>query len=345
MRARDVARSVGVVAVAAAVVVAAAFAGGLLMDSPTQSAAPEAPAYDTDELLADPVEHGGSVSAPAGGESKTVVIDVSHGNAVSENAMQPFVDALVAAGHEVQLYGGSGSTTGLTTDPGAAFNETLRGADALVAASPATAYAPSEVAGAEAFAEAGGRVLLAAEPPTTGTTTTSVSLPGLSSGSSVSAAGQPTNLAAAFGVTFGDGYLFDVAENANNFQGVYASGDGGGVADGVENAVLYDATPVTVGGNATSVLAASEVSLSTTRDEGSYDVAARNGNVLAVGDTDFLASGTATAGDNAALASNVAAFLVSGDKEPGAPENGQTGGPTTGPTGPSGPNATAVGAF
>jgi len=328
MRAREVARGLGVVAVAAAVVVAAAFAGGLLLDSPTQSSAPDAPAYDTDALVPDPVDHGGSVSAPAaaGGEPKTVVVDVSHGNAVSENAMQPFVDALVAAGHEVQLYGGSGSTTGLTSDPGAAFNETLRGADALVAASPATAYAPSEVDGVEAFADAGGRVLLAAEPPTTGTTTSTVSIPGLTSGASASAAGQPANLAAAFGVAFGDGYLYDVAENANSFQGVYAGGDGGGsVADGVERAVLYDATPVTVGGNATSVLAASEVSLSSTRDEGSYTVAARNGNVLAVGDTDFLASDAATAGDNDALASNVAAFLVSGEKESGAPEGAQSG--------------------
>jgi len=327
MRARELARGLGVVAVAAAVVVAAAYGGGLLLDSPTRSSAPDAPAYDTDALVPDPVDHGGSVSAPAaaGGEAKTVVVDVSHGNAVSENAMQPFVDALVAAGHEVQLYGGSGSTTGLTSDPGAAFNETLRGADALVAASPATAYAPSEVDGVEAFADAGGRVLLAAEPPTTGTTTSTVSIPGLTSGASASAAGQPANLAAAFGVAFGDGYLYDVAENANSFQGVYAGGDAG-VADGVERAVLYDATPVTVGGNATSVLAASEVSLSSTRDEGSYTVAARNGNVLAVGDTDFLASGAATAGDNDALASNVAAFLVSGDKESGAPEGAQSGG-------------------
>jgi hypothetical protein len=323
MRGRDLARSAGVVAVVAAVVVAAAFAGGMLLDSGTQSSAPDAPAYDTEALQTDPVEHSGSVSAPAGAESKTVVVDVSHGNGVSENDLQPFVDALVAAGHEVQLFGG-GSTSGLTSDPAAAFNETLRGADALVAASPATAYTPNEVNGVEAFADAGGRVLLAAEPPTTGGTTSTVSVPGLSSGSTLSAAGQPTNLAAVFGVTFGDGYLYDMAENANSFQAVYASGDDG-VADGVADAIMYDATPVTVGGDATAVLTAGEVSLSSTRVEGSYAVAARNGNVLAVGDTDFLTSGAATAGDNDALASNVAAFLVSGEKEPGAPEGGQAG--------------------
>ena len=134
----------------------------------------------------------------------------------------------------------------------------------------------------------------------------------------MSASGQPTNLAASFGVSFGDGYLYDMAENANNFQSVYAGGDSG-VGDGVGDAILTDATPVTTGGDASPVLTASGVSLSSTRDEGSYTVAARNGNVIAVGDTDFLTSGAATEGDNDVLASNVAAFLVEGDKEAGAP--------------------------
>ncbi|MGB9963629.1 DUF4350 domain-containing protein [Halobacterium hubeiense] len=334
MRPREVARAVGVVAVVAAVVVAAAFAGGLLLGSPTGSAAPDAPAYDANELVTEPVEEGGSVSAPAGDESKTVVVDVSHGNAVSENSIQPLVDALVAAGHEVRLYGGGSASIG--AQPGAAFNETLRSADALVVASPGTAYTGNEVAGVEAFADAGGRVLLAAEPPTTGGTTSTISLPGLTSSASTSVAGQPANLAAAFGMSFGNGYLYDMAENANNFQSVYAGGEGG-VADGVDEAVLTDATPVTTGGDASAVLTASEVSLSSTRDEGSYSVAARNGNVLAVGDTDFLTSGTATEGDNDALASNVAAFLVSGDKRAGAPAapSGSAGGPSAGQGGGS----------
>ncbi|GAA0266594.1 GldG family protein [Halobacterium noricense] len=326
MRARELTRAVGVVAVVAVVVVAAAFAGGLVLGSPAQSDAPAAPAYDTNELVAEPVEDGGSVTAPAGDESKTIVVDVSHGNDVSEDALQPLVDALVAADHEVRVYGG-GSSSGFNSQPGAAFNETLRGADALVVASPATTYSSNEVAGVEAFADAGGRVLLAAEPPTTTSTTSTVSIPGLTSSGSVSAAGQPANLAAAFGVSFGNGYLYDMAENANNFQSVYAAGDGG-VADGVGNAILTDATPVTTGGDASSVLTASDVSLSSTREEASYSVAARNGNVLAVGDIDFLTSSTATEGDNDVLLSNVAAFLVGGDKEAGAPASpsGSAGG-------------------
>jgi hypothetical protein len=333
MQPRELARAIGITAVVAAVVVAAAFAGGIVLGSPTQGDAPDAPAYDTNELVAEPIEDDGSVTAPTG-DAKTVVIDVSHGNGVSEDSLQPLVDALVAANHEIRLYSGGSSSFG--SQPGAAFNETLRSADALVVASPATTYSSNEIAGVEAFADAGGRVLLAAEPPTTTSTTSTVSIPGLSTGATMTASGQPSNLAAAFGMSFGNGYLYDMAENANNFQSVYASGDGG-VADGVESAILTDATPVTTGGDASPVLTASDVSLSSTRDEASYSVAARNGNVLAVGDTDFLTS-SATEGDNDVLLSNVAAFLVEGDKQPGAPESSQSSGQSPGP------GTTAVGA-
>lgn len=338
MRARDLAKGVGVVAAVAAVVVAAVFAGGVLSSSPTDAAASvDAPAYDTNELRTDAVEDDGSVSAPSGDEAKTVVVDVSHGNDVSENDLQPFVDALVDAGHDVRFYSGGQSSVVGPTQGESPFNETLRSADALVVASPATAYTDAQIDGVEAFADAGGRVLLAADPPGTTATTQTVSIPGLTSGTTASAAGQPANLAARFDVTFGAGYLYDLAENANHFQRVYAGGDGG-VADGVSEAVLLDATPLQTGPDASPVLSAADVSLSTTRESGEYAVAARNGNVLALGDTDVLTEGVVTDGDNDVLASNVAAFLVTGDKEPGAPSSGQGGAggqqpPTTTATG------------
>jgi len=298
----------------------------LLSSSTDASTAPEAPAYDTNELRATPIADDGSVTAPSDGEAKTVVVDVSHGNALGENDLQPFVDALVAAGHEVRFYAGGQSGVVRPTQGGSPFNETLRSADALVVASPGTAYTDDQIAGVAAFADAGGRVLLAADPPTTGGAQQTVSIPGLTGGSSASAAGQPATLAARFDVTFGAGYLYDMAENANNFQRVYAGGDVG-VAEGVEAAVLLEATPLRTGPDATPVLTAESVSLSTTRESGTFAVAARNGNVLAVGDTDVLTAGVVTDGDNDVLVSNVAAFLVGGEKEPGEPSTGNSSGP------------------
>jgi hypothetical protein len=340
MRARDVVRGVGVIAVVAAVLVATAYAGGAVLSSPSSvGEAPDASAYDTEQLLTEPVEDDGSVVAPSDGGPKTIVFDVSHGNDVTENGMQPFVDALVAAGHEVRFSAGSQSRFG-ASQGASAFNETLRSADALVVVRPATAYTDSEIDGIEAFAAAGGRVLLAADPPASTTAQSSVSLPGLGSGSTSSMAGQPADLAARFDVTFGSGYLYDMAENGNNFQRVFASGSGD-VGDGVERAVLLDATPLHTGPNASAVLSA-DASLSETRASGTYAVAARNGNVLAIGDTALLTAGVAADGDNDVFASNVAAFLVSGDKAAGAPSSGQSGsGPGGGQGGSTEPSPTA----
>ena len=158
MRTRDVARGIGIVAVAAIVVLAATVAGGLLLSSPTNvGEAPTPDAYDTGSLDASPIASDGDVTAPDG-ESKTVVVDVSHGNDVSEDAIQPFVDALVESGHEVRFYGGASNTgIGAPTQSGSPFNETLRSADALVVVSPAATYDDDEAAGVEAFADAGGR--------------------------------------------------------------------------------------------------------------------------------------------------------------------------------------------
>jgi len=338
---RDIARGVGVLVVAAAVVLAGAYGAGLALSSPTDTApAPDAPAYDTSELVAEPVDDSGSVTAPSAGEAKTVVVDVSHGNAVGENSLQPLVDALVAAGHDVRFFAGSTGNTGFGSQSVSAFNTTLDDADALVAASPATAYSAEDVARVREFADAGGRVLLAADPPSTASTSTTVSVPGLTGGSSASASGQPANLAAEFGVSFGSGYLYDMSENANNFQRVYASGDGG-LADGVDRAVFHAATPLTTDDAATPVLTA-EVSNSATRDAGTYVVAARNGNVLAVGDTDFLTPDAASAADTDAFASNVAAYLVTGEKTESTGQPGSGGG-SNGGSGSGAGNSSATG--
>ncbi|MFC3478699.1 GldG family protein [Halobacterium litoreum] len=328
MNASDLARGVGALVVAAAVVLAGAYGAGLALSSPTNAApAPDAPAYDTSELVADPVDDSGSVTAPSADESKTVVVDTSHGNAIGENSLQPLVDALVAAGHDVRFFSGSSGSTGFGSQSGPTFNSTLDDADALVVASPASAYSAGDVTRVREFADAGGRVLLAADPPSTASTSTTVSVPGLTTGSSASASGQPANLAAEFGVAFGSGYLYDMSENANNFQRVYASGDGR-LADGVDRAVFQAATPLTTGDAATPVLTA-EVSNSATRDAGTYVVAARNGGVLAVGDTDFLTPDAASAADTDAFASNVAAFLVTGEKTSAGGAGGSTGNSST----------------
>jgi len=294
--------ALGAFVLAFALVLAGTVGAAVLVGGPgpaDPAAAPETPAYGTDSLLPDPVPEDGAVTAPeAEGDGKTVVVDIAHGNADTV-AIQPFVNALVRAGHKVEMYRGE-ERVGSAADT---LNETLRGADAFVVPSPGERHTEAAANGVAAFADAGGRVLLLGEPADT----------------SELAAGRPTMLANAFGVHFDDGYLYDMDENANHFQGVYGNGaDGSAIGAGVERAVFRGAVPLVSDGGTPAVRAAS-VNLSSTRDGGDYDVVVRSGNATVVGDADFLTAGQATAGGNDVLASNLAAFLVGGEKEAGAP--------------------------
>lgn len=334
MRRTELLQGVGAFALIAVVIVGGTLAVGTLTDGPTDaSAQPDAPAFASDSLPATPVADDGSIAVPDAGESKTVVIDRSHSNAVEKGQIQPLVDALVAGGHEVRFHSGGGqSYSALSTgSSSSSLNRTLRSADAFVVVNPASAYSDTEIDGIEAFAEAGGRVLLLADPVgSSGSSGTSIPLIGSSSTSSVTP-GQPTNLAARFDVSFDSGYVYDMAENANHFQSVYANGTGSdSLTDGTDRVVLREAAALSLGPDATPVFEAQSVRRSATRREGDYAVAARNGNLVAVGDTDFLAPASSTVASNDALVGNLGSFLVSGDKQPGVPTVSGSSGTGTG---------------
>jgi len=334
MRRTDLLNALGAFALVAVVVLGGTVAVGTLLSGPDDTSSPDASAFTSDSLPASPIADDGTITAP-GGEPKTVVVDRSHANAVEKAGIQPLVDALVSQGHTVRFYSGSTDSQsfgGLSDQSGeSAFNDTLRSADAFVVANPATEYTAEEIAGVEAFTDAGGRVLLLADPlGSSSSSGTSLPAP-LGSGSTASATpGQPTNLAAQFDVSFDGGYLYDMDENANHYRSVYASGAGDAplTAD-AGRVVLQGAAGLTTGPDATPLFRTESTRLSSTRRAGNYTVAARSGNLTAVGDTDFLAPETATVADNERLVGNVAAFLVTGEKAPDAPtaESQAGGGP------------------
>ncbi|GGN10004.1 motility-associated ABC transporter substrate-binding family protein [Halarchaeum nitratireducens] len=314
MRAPDLRRGVGafVAVLLAAVVVTAGV--GVVSDAVGSNGAtqPDAPAYDTGDLLPTPVDDGGSVPAPDAGTQKTVVVDAAHGNTVGRADMQPLVNALVESGHEVRFYTGGGSSSLISGSGTSALNETLNDADAFVIADPAAAYSGAEADAVSAFADNGGRVLLLGDTPTTATSASS--LLGLT-GETTAGSGQPNAVAARHGLAFNADYLYDMTENANNFQYVYGSPSAdGGLAAGVDRTVFDAAVAVAHGDAATAAISAENVSRESTRTTGTYAVAVRSGNVAAIGDTWFLSPDGATVADNEALVGNVADFLVSGTK-------------------------------
>ena len=335
--ASDLLKGFGVFAVVVVVVLGATAATGTLLSGSSPAGDTEAPAYDSG-LLPTAVDDSGSVESPQSDESKTVVVDRSHGNAIGESDMEPLVDALIESGHEVRFYTG-GSSSGLGSGTGglsggdSGLNATLRSADAFVVANPASAYTSGEINGIASFADAGGRVLLLADPvpPSSASQSLPVDIPLGTGTGTTTTPGQPTNLAATFGISFGAGYLFDMEDNANNFQRVYAESAGSGdLTAGVDQLVFDDATTLTTDSGASPIVE-SDAQSSATRRDGTYPVAVRTDSVVAVGNTDFLAPDSATVADNDAFVSNIASFLVTGDKQPGVPESTESAtGPGTG---------------
>ena len=266
--------------------------------------------FQPESILAEQAEESGQVTMDSDASDKTVLVDTGHGNDVSESDLKPLVSALVANGHEVRFY----------TRESGRLNASLREADAFVIANPRQPYTPSEVEGVEAFADAGGRVLMMSDPPSAQVTG------GLLFASFEQVSYKQTAVGSPLGVAFGSGYLYNMAENANNYQGVYATGGDAAVTEGVDRAVLREAVPVVHSGG-TVGLTAEDATLSTTRDTGTYPTLVQTGNVVAVGDTDFVHPENAYDADDEVLVGNLADFLVSGDKEPGAPTQPGASGP------------------
>jgi hypothetical protein len=322
MAAREYAVAVGAFLVVLAGIVGAAGLAGTVTGGGDDGQGVSRPAVDTPQygsVDATPVPQEGRIELDAATSGKTVLVDTVHENAVTDAELQPLVDALVRNGHEVRF----------TSQATRNLNASLREADALLVVNPVRRYSADQVAGVRAFAEAGGRVVVLSDPPATRVTG------GLLSVSVERVGGKTTSLASPLGVAVGSSGLYHTTENANNYEDVYATPGEGPLAAGVDRVVLREATPVIHGPDGTTALSTVEgTTLSSTRRSDTFAVAATNGNVTAVGDSDFLAASNVYDADNEAFAGNVADFLVTGDKAAGAPATPQ---PPGGPTGPVGP--------
>jgi len=345
----DVPRLVGVFAVVLAVVLVVA-AVVPLVTSPDGDANPrpqDPSAFEAGNILPGDVSQNGTVSIDAQGDGKVVLIDRAHGNDFDREEIEPLVESLVEAGYEVRFHGGDGSGGAASAGPGSSspLNRSLRGADAFVVISPGQPFTGAERRGVADFADRGGRVALLGEP--TSATPSTVSIVG--SMPSTRAASQMTPLSSQFDMGLSTGYLYNMYENGNNFQNVYATASGGGpLSEGVDRVMFDRPTALSVGDGASVALSATErTSLSTTRQQDAYPVAAVNDDVALIGDTSFLTPANYQYADNEVLVSNLAEFLVNGQKEsksttgtqrPGVPPGAQP--PRSPPGGQSPTNET-----
>jgi hypothetical protein len=316
----------------------AVFGGGAPPGVQPENASTFAP----NAIVADGFDESGNVTVDGNASGKVIVIDAAHQNGFSRSEIQPLVETLVAAGHEVRYHGtGQQASSGFGGGgPRPTFNDSLRGADALVVISPGQRYTTGERRGLQNFTERGGRVLMLAEPESI---TVSIGGGGPLGISVQQVQSQLTPIASPYGIGVGTNYLFNMEENANNFQYVFATPAGrSNLTAGVDRVVLPQPTRLTVdAANATTALTALPgTRLESTRAAATYAVAARNGNVTTIADASFLRPDFHTVADNEVLLGNVVEFLTSGEKEP-KPSPAGTGADggrqPLGPGGPSGP--------
>jgi hypothetical protein len=300
---RETLRALGVFTLVLVVVVGGTGLASLTVGSEANAYTPvENEQFQPSALLGDDDADSGTVEMDTEGD-KHVVVDMAHGNAVDESDLEPLTSALVRNGHAVTVHNQG------------RLNESLRRADAYIIASPRQPFTADEVAGLRAFTEAGGRLLLLSEPPKTTVEG------GLFSVTFRTVGSTHGGVASGYGLSFGDGYLYDMADDGHFKSVPVEPADETELTEGVDRLVLREAVPVVAGGNATAVAGdAGKTTLSTTRRTGDHTLVARSGGVVAVGDTDFLRSENVHAADNEVFVGNLADFLVGGDKDAGAPK-------------------------
>lgn len=317
---RSVLGRLGVFVFVAALVITAAGVGGYAMAEtpPDRVDATVEKDYFTNEAIAENAElmpRSGEIDIEDG-PSRTVL--VSTDGSVSD--LEPVINALVAHGHEVRIHGGS-------TSPTSVGGVLTGAATATASVSGSEGELQSELTEVDALFAIGGSQFQSGDYETIENFSENGSVV-LATGPSGPLSEGPSNeLTSRFGVTIGSGYLYNMAENDANYQRVFASGGDAAVAEGVDETVFDTVSPVR-SHNATSVLSVGEQTrYSVTRAAGGYDVAVRTGNVLVVGDTDFLAPLDYNRADNDAFIGTVLTFLTDTPENPYQPAPAQPGGP------------------
>lgn len=278
---------------------------GLSGQSATQVSQLNADSFNSDEAVATAPDESGDLSMSADASGKVVVIDMAHARSVDREALAPLISTLTENGATVKYHVGKRQN-------GRPLNASLQSADAYVALGAQQRYTESELNGLAAFSDAGGRVLLLNEPKEA--SPAGIGLFGMMpQQEGVTMPMAP--LASQYGLSYGNGYLYNMHEYDINYRSVYATPTGdSSLTNGVDRTVFYAAAPVR--GGDTVVTATEQTTLSQTRRQNTYGVVARSGNVVAVGDTNIFTQEFLHRADNEQLVGNLLDFLVSGEKSP-----------------------------
>lgn len=260
--------------------------------------------YTSDSLLSDAeLEPRSGDIELSDSSDRTVVIATSYSRA----DIEPVTNALTAHGHEVRYHetglqaisapgvmiGGVQPAQPVDSTDESELLTMLEEADALVVIGdiPATA---DEVDGIERFVDAGGHIVVAAD------------------GFDGNTGSQ--KITDRFGITIGNGYLYNMANNDANFQRVLSSGTG--PLSPAERIVHHQASPVRSGSGSDLVQTTDGTHYSETRDSETYATAVQQSNVLVIGDSDLFRTLNYNRGDNEQIIGYALDFVTSGPENP-----------------------------
>ncbi len=238
-----------------------------------------------------------------------VVVDYAHTNQFQPGEIQTLTDALTQRGAQVEF--ASDQTT---------LAVQLKVASAYVVISPSTPFASDDIQLVTDFVSRGGRLAVFTDA-TRGQVMYDFSGNPVGNTPDVDSANP---LLEPFGITINGDYLYNLVENEGNFRNVYFKSFGkSDLTWGLSKIALYgthsvetdSGLPLFIGDDKTLSSTTDATPSNYPKEGWSAAVLSKDGNVLAAGDFTFLMAPYNTVGDNSSLISNIADFLLSGQRK------------------------------
>lgn len=236
-----------------------------------------------------------------------VLLDHSHNNDFTTEEISYLESRLVARGFELRPFT-NGDLAGA-----------LRSVSSFIIIAPMSSFDANEVQAITNFVDHGGRLLLVGDP-----TRYDVEFIETDFAFTYNIAGDniPLNsLTKEFEILYNGDYLYNTLKNEGNYQNLLLSGESlaeNQLTDGLEQLAFYGSHSLQLGPGAEALLQGDENTWSTATDRpGNLVLAATasGGDVLAIGDINFLGDPYYTVFDNSHFIANIADFLSQSERE------------------------------
>ena len=233
--------------------------------------------------------------------SSVIVFDFAHNNNFKETEVSVLLSRLATHGGRPDYI--------LAGNP---LHQKLRHAQGYVVISPKIAFTSEEAREVQHFVDSGGRLLLVTDPTRYEVKFDAAGFPSERRGD----AGSMNVLSAPLGLVFEDDYLYNMTRNAGSFRDIICSDFADTpLTQGLKEVTFFAAHSISVNGK--PVIKGDKNTRSSLKEtQGDLVVMAftRQDRVLGVSDLTFLTEPYNSISDNDQLVSNIAGFLVGGQR-------------------------------